>query len=145
MKLLMCLVLIIALPILSIGSTPADSIPPSTRDSLIRGNEKQRFNLAYTSLLYWWQYAIEQEKINSHKDSIIATYVEETGLQSNNVEDLKKIIENKEMVEESICDDKVEKAVEKSDRRKKRWRTTAIVVGGVAVVEGLVIYIISVF
>jgi len=144
MKLLMCLVLIIALPILSIGSTPADSIPPSTRDSLIRGNEKQRFNLAYTSLLYWWQYAIEQEKINSHKDSIIATYVEETGLQSNNVEDLKKIIENKEMVEESICDDKVEKAVEKSDRRKKRWRTTAIVAGGVAVVEGLLIYIIGV-
>jgi hypothetical protein len=139
----MCLVLIIALPILSIGSTPADSIPHSTRDSLIRGNEKQRFNLAYTSLLYWWQYAIEQEKIMSHKDSIIATYVEQTGLQSNNVEDLKKIIENKEMVEESICDDKVEKAVEKSDRRKKRWRTTAIVAGGVAVVEGLVIYIIS--
>jgi hypothetical protein len=70
--------------------------------------------------------------------------VEQTGLQSNNVEDLKKIIENKEMVEESICDDKVEKAVEKSDRRKKRWRTTAIVAGGMAVVEGLVIYFISV-
>ena len=140
----MCLVLIIALPILSIGSTPVDSIPPSTRDSLIRGNEKQRFNLAYTSLLYWWQYAIEQEKINAHKDSIIATYVEETGLQASNVEDLKKVIANKEMVDESICDDKVEKAVEKSDRRKKRWRTMAIVAGGVAILEGAFIYIISV-
>lgn len=145
MKLLMCLVLIIALPTLSIGSTPVDSIPHSTRDSLIRGNEKQRFNLAYTSLLYWWQYAIEQEKINAHKDSIIATYVEETGLQASNVEDLKKVIANKEMVDESICDDKVEKAVEKSDRRKKRWRTTAIVAGGVAILEGAFIYLISVF
>lgn len=144
MKLLMCLVLIIALPILSIGSTPADSIPPSTRDSLIRGNEKQRFNLAYTSLLYWWQYAIEQEKINSHKDSIIATYVEETGLQSNNVEDLKKIIENKEMVKESICDDKVEKAVAPIEKKKKAWRKTTVIVSIVAVVEGVIIYAISV-
>lgn len=143
MKLLMCLVLIIALPILSIGSTPADSIPPSTRDSLIRGNEKQRFNLAYTSLLYWWQYAIEQEKINSHKDSIIATYVEETGLQSNNVEDLKKIIENKEMVEESICEDKIEKAVAPIEKKKKAWRKTTIIVSIVAVVEGVIIYVIS--
>jgi len=143
MKLLMCLVLIIALPILSIGSTPADSIPPSTRDSLIRGNEKQRFNLAYTSLLYWWQYAIEQEKIAAHKDSIIATYVEEIGLQSNNVEDLKKILSNNKIIEESICEDKIEKAVEPIEKKKKAWRKTTVIVSIVAVVEGVIIYVIS--
>jgi len=145
MKLLIFLVLIIALPIQFIGSTPVDSIPHSTRDSLIRGNEKQRFNLAYTSLLYWWQYAIEQEKILAQKDSIIQTYQVETGLQANSVEALKEVIRNNEMIDDSICEDKVNKAVEKSDRRKKRWRTTAVVVTVVAVVEGVIIYVISVF
>lgn len=145
MKLLIFLALIIALPIQSIGSTPVDSIPHSTRDSLIRGNEKQRFNLAYTSLLYWWQYAIEQEKIIVQQDSIIETYETETGLQANSVKALKEVIRNNEMIDDSVCEDKINKAVEKSDGRKKSWRTTAIVVGGVTIVEGLLIYIISVF
>lgn len=81
----------------------------------------------------------------AQKDSIIETYETETGLQANSVEALKEVIRNNEMIDESICDDKINKAVEKSDRRKKGWRTTAIVVGGVAVVEGVLIYIISVF
>ena len=80
----------------------------------------------------------------AQKDSIIQTYEEETGLQANSVEHLKEVIRNNEMIDDSVCEEKVNKAVEKSDRRKKRWRTTAIVAGGVAVVEGLVIYLISV-
>ena len=144
MKLLIFLVLIIALPIQSIGSTPVDSIPHSTRDSLIRGNEKQRFNLAYTSLLYWWQYAIEQEKIILQQDSIIQTYETETGLQANSVEALKEVIRNNEMIDNSICEDKVNKAVEKSDKKATRRGATAVVVTVVAVVEGVIIYVISV-
>ena len=89
--------------------------------------------------------ASEQNAIIAHKDSIIATYAEETGLQASNVEDLKKVIENKEIVEESVCNDKIEKAVAPVERKKVAWRKTAIIAGGIAILEAVGIYLISVF
>lgn len=84
------------------------------------------------------------EKIVEQKDSIIDTYATETGLQARNVEDLKKVIANDKAIDDAICDEKVAKAVEKADRRKKRWKGVAIGVGVMAVVEAGIIYLISV-
>lgn len=143
-RLLTFLVLTIALPILSTASTPQDSIPLSTQDTTIRSIERHRFNLAYTSLEYWFFVAKEQQKALAQKDSIIKTYAEETGLQAVNAEELKKVIRNNESIKDAECEERVEKAVEKSDRRKVAWRKTAIVAGVVAIAEGVIIYFISI-
>lgn len=140
-KFLVLVILMLTVQIHSTASTPVpltDSLPT---DSSYQS--KVRFNLCYTSLLYWWNRSNLQEKQIAYQDSIITTYEVETGAQANSVEELKKVIDNKEAIAEDMCNERVEKAVAPIEKKKKAWRKTAVVVGVVAVVEGVIIYLIT--
>lgn len=101
-------------------------------------NNDQAFNLCYYSLEYWWEYAKIQDSILIHKNSIIEKYVEITGIQSQKNEDLESIYNLKKQLEM----DEQAKVLNDEIDRKKKWRKRTFVVSAIAILEGVIIYLI---
>ena len=73
-----------------------------------------------------------------HKNSIIEKYVEITGIQSQKNEDLESIYNLKKQIEI----DQQTKVLNEEIDRKKKWRKRTFVVSAIAILEGVIIYLI---
>jgi hypothetical protein len=101
-------------------------------------NKDQAFNLCYYSLEYWWAYAKLQDSIMIQKDSMLKKYVDITGIQAQKQDDIESIYNLKKQIE---IDEQNKKMSDEIDRKKK-WRKRTFVVSAIAILEGVIIYLI---
>ena len=101
-------------------------------------NKDQAFNLCYYSLEYWWEYAKLQDSIMIQKDSMLKKYVDITGIQAQKQDDIESIYNLKKQIE---IDEQNKKVSDEIDRKKK-WRKRTFIVSAIAILEGVIIYII---
>jgi hypothetical protein len=101
-------------------------------------NKDQAFNLCYYSLEYWWEYAKLQDSIMIQKDSMLKKYVDITGIQAQKQDDIESIYNLKKQIEI----DQQEKVLNEEVDRKKKWRKRTFVVSAIAILEGVIIYLI---
>jgi len=80
----------------------------------------------------------------AQQKEIIKTYEVETGASAQKSSDLAALLRNKKAVDDEVCEERIEEAVEPVRKKKKTWRKVAIGAGVVAILEAGVIYIISV-
>jgi hypothetical protein len=101
-------------------------------------NKDQAFNLCYYSLEYWWEYAKLQDSIMIQKDSMLKKYVDITGIQAQKQDDIESIYNLKKQIEI----DQQTKVLNDEIDRKKKWRKRTFVVSAIAILEGVIIYLI---
>jgi len=101
-------------------------------------NKDQAFNLCYYSLEYWWEYAKLQDSIMIQKDSMLKKYVDITGIQAQKQDDIESIYNLKKQLQ---IDEQAKVLNEEIDRKKK-WRKRTFVVSAIAILEGVIIYLI---
>lgn len=80
-------------------------------------------------MLYEYDTRTDCERRDSLNQLIIAEYVNQTGIAAKSVYDMKKAFEIKNDVRDQMGSDlrKMTYQVKQSDRRKKGWKTVAIV------------------
>ena len=101
-------------------------------------NNDQAFNLCYYSLEYWWEYAKLQDSIMIQKDSMLKKYIDITGIQAQKQDDIESIYNLKKQIDI----DQQAKVLNEEIDRKKKWRKRTFVVSAIAILEGVIIYII---
>jgi hypothetical protein len=101
-------------------------------------NNDQAFNLCYYSLEYWWEYAKLQDSIMIQKDSMLKKYVDITGIQAQKQNDIESIYNLKKQLQI----DEQAKVLNDEIDRKKKWRKRTFVVSAIAILEGVIIYLI---
>jgi hypothetical protein len=116
------------------ASSNADTLKVDT----LQLNKDQAFNLCYYSLEYWWEYAKLQDSIMIQKDSMLKKYVDITGIQAQKQDDIESIYNLKKQIE---IDEQNKKMSDEIDRKKK-WRKRTFVVSAIAILEGVIIYLI---
>jgi hypothetical protein len=116
------------------ASSSADTLKVDT----LQLNKDQAFNLCYYSLEYWWEYAKLQDSIMIQKDSMLKKYVDITGIQAQKQDDIESIYNLKKQIE---IDEQNKKMSDEIDRKKK-WRKRTFVVSAIAILEGVIIYLI---
>jgi hypothetical protein len=116
------------------ASSSADTLKVDT----LQLNNDQAFNLCYYSLEYWWEYAKLQDSIMIQKDSMLKKYVDITGIQAQKQDDIESIYNLKKQIE---IDEQNKKMSDEIDRKKK-WRKRTFVVSAIAIIEGVIIYLI---
>jgi len=72
------------------------------------------------------------------KDSMLKKYVDITGIQAQKNEDLESIYNLKKQVEM----DEQSKILNDEIDRKKKWRKRTFIVSAIAILEGMIIYLI---
>ena len=116
------------------ASSSADTLKVDT----LQLNNDQAFNLCYYSLEYWWEYAKLQDSIMIQKDSMLKKYVDITGIQAQKQDDIESIYNLKKQVEM----DEQAKVLNDEIDRKKKWRKRTFIVSAIAILEGVIIYLI---
>jgi hypothetical protein len=116
------------------ASSSADTLKVDT----LQLNKDQAFNLCYYSLEYWWEYAKLQDSIMIQKDSMLKKYVDITGIQAQKQDDIESIYNLKKQIE---IDEQNKKMSDEIDRKKK-WRKRTFIVSAIAILEGVIIYLI---
>jgi hypothetical protein len=72
------------------------------------------------------------------KDSMLKKYVDITGIQAQKQDDIESIYNLKKQIE---IDEQNKKMSDEIDRKKK-WRKRTFVVSAIAILEGVIIYLI---
>jgi len=72
------------------------------------------------------------------KDSMLKKYVDITGIQAQKQDDIESIYNLKKQIE---IDEQNKKMSDEIDRKKK-WRKRTFVVSAIAIIEGVIIYLI---
>jgi hypothetical protein len=72
------------------------------------------------------------------KDSMLKKYVDITGIQAQKQDDIESIYNLKKQIEI----DQQEKVLNEEVDRKKKWRKRTFVVSAIAILEGVIIYLI---
>ena len=116
------------------ASSSADTLKVDT----LQLNNDQAFNLCYYSLEYWWAYAKLQDSIMIQKDSMLKKYVDITGIQAQKQDDIESIYNLKKQIEI----DQQTKVLNEEIDRKKKWRKRTFIVSAIAILEGVIIYLI---
>jgi hypothetical protein len=116
------------------ASLSADTLKVDT----LQLNKDQAFNLCYYSLEYWWEYAKLQDSIMIQKDSMLKKYVDVTGIQAQKQDDIESIYNLKKQIEI----DQQTKVLNEEIDRKKKWRKRTFIVSAIAILEGVIIYLI---
>jgi hypothetical protein len=116
------------------ASLSADTLKVDT----LQLNKDQAFNLCYYSLEYWWEYAKIQDSIMIQKDSMLKKYVDITGIQAQKQDDIESIYNLKKQIEI----DQQAKVLNEEIDRKKKWRKRTFIVSAIAILEGVIIYLI---
>jgi hypothetical protein len=116
------------------ASSSADTLKVDT----LQLNKDQAFNLCYYSLEYWWEYAKLQDSIMIQKDSMLKKYVDITGIQAQKQDDIESIYNLKKQIEI----DQQTKVLNEEVDRKKKWRKRTFIVSAIAILEGVIIYLI---
>jgi hypothetical protein len=116
------------------ASSSADTLKVDT----LQLNKDQAFNLCYYSLEYWWEYAKLQDSIMIQKDSMLKKYVDITGIQAQKQDDIESIYNLKKQVEM----DEQAKVLNDEIDRKNKWRKRTFIVSAIAILEGVIIYLI---
>jgi hypothetical protein len=116
------------------ASSSADTLKVDT----LQLNKDQAFNLCYYSLEYWWEYAKIQDSIMIQKDSMLKKYVDITGIQAQKQDDIESIYNLKKQIEI----DQQTKVLNEEVDRKKKWRKRTFIVSAIAILEGVIIYLI---
>jgi hypothetical protein len=116
------------------ASLSADTLKVDT----LQLNKDQAFNLCYYSLEYWWEYAKLQDSIMIQKDSMLKKYVDITGIQAQKQDDIESIYNLKKQIEI----DQQAKVLNEEIDRKKKWRKRTFIVSAIAILEGVIIYLI---
>jgi hypothetical protein len=116
------------------ASSSADTLKVDT----LQLNKDQAFNLCYYSLEYWWEYAKLQDSIMIQKDSMLKKYVDITGIQAQKQDDIESIYNLKKQIEI----DQQAKVLNEEVDRKKKWRKRTFIVSAIAILEGVIIYLI---
>jgi hypothetical protein len=121
-----------------VNQISASSSADTLRVDTLQLNKDQAFNLCYYSLEYWWEYAKLQDSIMIQKDSMLKKYVDITGIQAQKQDDIESIYNLKKQIE---IDEQNKKMSDEIDRKKK-WRKRTFVVSAIAILEGVIIYLI---
>jgi hypothetical protein len=116
------------------ASSSADTLKVDT----LQLNKDQAFNLCYYSLEYWWEYAKLQDSIMIQKDSMLKKYVDITGIQAQKQDDIESIYNLKKQLQI----DEQAKVLNDEIDRKKKWRKRTFIVSAIAILEGVIIYLI---
>ncbi len=116
------------------ASSSADTLVVDT----LQLNNDQAFNLCYYSLEYWWEYAKLQDSIMIQKDSMLKKYVDITGIQAQKQDDIESIYNLKKQIEI----DQQAKVLNDEIDTKKKWRKRTFIVSAIAILEGVIIYLI---
>jgi hypothetical protein len=116
----------------------ASSSADTLRVDTLQLNKDQAFNLCYYSLEYWWEYAKLQDSIMIQKDSMLKKYVDITGIQAQKQDDIESIYNLKKQIEI----DQQAKVLNEEVDRKKKWRKRTFIVSAIAILEGVIIYLI---
>jgi hypothetical protein len=116
----------------------ASSSADTLRVDTLQLNKDQAFNLCYYSLEYWWEYAKLQDSIMIQKDSMLKKYVDITGIQAQKQDDIESIYNLKKQIE---IDEQNKKMSDEIDCKKK-WRKRTFIVSAIAILEGVIIYLI---
>lgn len=116
----------------------ASSSADTLRVDTLQLNKDQAFNLCYYSLEYWWEYAKLQDSIMIQKDSMLKKYVDITGIQAQKQDDIESIYNLKKQIEI----DQQTKVLNEEVDRKKKWRKRTFIVSAIAILEGVIIYLI---
>jgi hypothetical protein len=116
----------------------ASSSADTLRVDTLQLNKDQAFNLCYYSLEYWWEYAKLQDSIMIQKDSMLKKYVDITGIQAQKQDDIESIYNLKKQIEI----DQQTKVLNEEIDRKKKWRKRTFIVSAIAILEGVIIYLI---
>jgi len=132
------LLLTIALTLSFAPTINASSSADTLKVDTLQLNKDQAFNLCYYSLEYWWEYAKLQDSIMIQKDSMLKKYVDITGIQAQKQDDIESIYNLKKQIE---IDEQNKKMSDEIDRKKK-WRKRTFIVSAIAILEGVIIYLI---